>query len=171
MRQAISCSTPVGINGIFTSANHSFASVWVMVLNACWHQWNFHKICPALSRPARWCSTPVGINGIFTFDSTWVEAGTCGAQRLLASMEFSPFLFDFWLFVAAKCSTPVGINGIFTRCVFRQRGASYRVLNACWHQWNFHCPDGLPNQQTTRVLNACWHQWNFHLSVLSQLSF
>ena len=110
---AARCSTPYGINGIFTKVNHcAVVSLSVLnalrhqwnlhphlevvqsqtlsVLNALRHQWNLHRIKAHRRSLVTGCSTPYGINGIFTAPDRrmWSEA--------------------------LSCSTPYGINGIFT---------------------------------------------------------
>ena len=113
----VSCSTPYGINGIFTSFNDP-TSLQLVVLNALRHQWNLHRQPREAQQRAGFpCSTPYGINGIFTVSSAARNASASvlnalrhqwnlhttvrgdlgwgiGAQRLTASMESSPFPFS-----------------------------------------------------------------------------
>src|ERR1700674_2398752 len=89
------CSTPFGIIGIpthYCCDSHAASHV----LNAFRHHWNSHAAM-----------------------STLYEE-TCGAQRLSASLEFSPFLVNNFG-ATFLCSTPFGIIGIPTRLA---RGAS-----------------------------------------------
>ncbi len=60
------CSTPHGINGIFTVLN-KFKRIGWFVLNASRHQWYFHLPHLPEIHPQSPCSTPHGINGIFTY--------------------------------------------------------------------------------------------------------
>ena len=87
-----------------------------------------------------WCSTPFGIIGILTAPRAQFLARVWCAQRLSASSEFSPPVFEFKVILFAVlnafrhhrnshtqyphildhvllCSTPFGIIGILTEAV------------------------------------------------------
>ncbi len=61
------CSTPFGINGIFTRRLFFPERYERNVLNAFRHQWNLYLNPSFVEAMMHYpCSTPFGINGIFT---------------------------------------------------------------------------------------------------------
>ena len=105
------CSTPCGINGIFTQRPTQSPEAHA-VLNALRHQWNLHHRDKALVLRNTKCSTPCGINGIFTTRMAhWVVR-----PRVLNALRHQWNLHPIRRLARARptCSTPCGINGIFT---------------------------------------------------------
>ena len=134
------CSTPFGINGIFTVLGGDTNEGCITVLNAFRHQWNLHRSSRAIVAAPVMCSTPFGITGIFTARVAAVlDAEADGAQRLSASQESSRPASCRSIARDSECSTPFGITGIFTRhgpC--RSRSTTSSVLNAFRHHRNLH---------------------------------
>ena len=110
----IRCSTPYGVNGMFTLEIPVEGLDHAQVLNALRRQWNVHRITMELSSENVRCSTPYGVNGMFT---PFLRPCTPDFHRVLNALRRQ------W-------------NVHLVPRVVRAAGA--RVLNALRRQWNVH---------------------------------
>ena len=109
---AFRCSTPCGINGIFTPGAGACDS-GALVLNALRHQWNLHPPCTCRSRMSCCVLNALRHQWNLHTDTGVRMVACCCAQRLAASMESS-----HWTAQPTTCQSA--------------------VLNALRHQWNLH---------------------------------
>ena len=135
--EAMECSTPSGIRGMFTeeiytphhkkqSAQRLPASeacslhygkrsnIYLHVLNAFRHQRHVHMKIRKICIWHIMCSTPSGIRGMFTLLVVYIYQ------------------------LSGVCSTPSGIRGMFTCHVLVLLSPGYTVLNAFRHQRHVH---------------------------------
>ena len=135
------CSTPFGINELFTGCVHA-ARRWRVV---CSTPFGINELftlkSPSPCRVGGWCSTPFGINELFT----WLAWHGMAADQM--------------------CSTPFGINELFTSRDLADDSCSIRVLNAFRHQRTVHMTAIVARVPSRDVLNAFRHQRTVHRTV------
>ena len=156
------CSTPYGINGIFTVRYVSQHRHSNRVLNALRHQWNLHSNVQAEINPATRVLNALRHQwNLHAALRLVASSSSWSAQRLTASMESSPRSSPAGG-VGDSCSTPYGINGIFTNAV-KSNSKQYKM---CSTPYGINGIFTLPKPQrvlVATVLNALRHQWNLHI--------
>ncbi len=133
----VQCSTPFGITAVFTRTGRADEGD----LHGCSTPFGITAVFTPNDGTSPWweieCSTPFGITAVFTRSITRVLAGAVSAQRLSASLLFSPF-------------ASAGLAG------------HTFVLNAFRHHCCFHAILGDIERRGPEVLNAFRHHCCFH---------
>ncbi len=180
------CSTPCGINGLFTlrrmfqcrfivRAQRLAASTDCsldgqplllanpVVLNALRHQRIVHTPAEANNRQVKpRCSTPCGINGLFTcIDSRQRGIQLSRAQRLAASTDCSHDCHARRI-RDCPCAQRLAASTDCSPVQFPRLNLECRVLNALRHQRIVHISGAGDSAWRVRVLNALRHQRIVH---------
>ena len=131
------CSTPFGINELFTEAGTG-----ELYRTPCAQRLSASTNCSRAESPEsarlELCSTPFGINELFTGLTQWQAIGLLGAQRLSASTNCSPLESRSAWRATRLCAQRLSASTNCSQNSSRHPFPILRVLNAFRHQRTVH---------------------------------